>query len=175
MMRGLAITWILCSATSSFAVDNPTVRVEPSHLQGPRPLEKQTETAAVRDYLKAWQRLTEAFAENRSDLLDSSFVGDARDKLAATILEQAKLGIRTRYQDRAHDVRVVFYSPEGLSIQLIDKVDYDVQIVERDKVQAVQKVSAQYIAVLTPSEVRWRVRIFQGDSEQSASLNNSVR
>jgi hypothetical protein len=163
MTKRLAVMFLLCVTGSSLAADKPEVRVEPSHLQGPRALEKQTESAAIRDYLQAWQSMSVGFAQNRSEVLDSSFVGDARDKLAATIAEQAKLGIQTRYQDRAHDIQIVFYSPEGLSIQLIDKVDYDVQIVDHDKPQPIQKVSARYIGVLTPSEVRWRVRILQGE------------
>jgi hypothetical protein len=164
MMRRLAIICVLGVATSSFGGDDPEVRIEPSHLQGPRSLEKQTEAAAIRDYLQAWHSLRAALAESRSDLLDSSFIGDARDKLAATIAEQDKLAIRTRYQDRAHDLQVVFYSPEGLSIQIVDKVDYDIQILDHDKVVATQSLSGRYIAVLTPSEVRWRVRILQGQT-----------
>ena len=61
-------------------------------------------------------------------LLDADFVGAAKDKLAETIQQQAALGIRTRYQDRAHDIQIIFYSPDGLSIELKDKVDYDVQV-----------------------------------------------
>ena len=163
MIRSFAIFCLLCAAVSSFAADQPEVRIEPSHLQGPRPLEEQTAKAAIRDYLQAWQSLRGAFEQNRSDLLESSFVGDARDKLGATILDQQKLGIRTRYHDRAHDLQIVFYSPEGLSIQLIDQVDYDVQIINQDKVMAVQRLTARYIAVLSPSEVRWRVRILQSE------------
>jgi len=163
-MRCLTIICLLCVATSSFAADDPEVHIEPSHLQGPRVLEKQTEAAAIRDYLQAWHSLRSALAESRSELLDASFIGDARDKLAATIVEQDKLGIRTRYQDRAHDLQVVFYSPEGLSIQIVDRIDYDVQILDHDKVITTQRLNVRYIAVLTPSEVRWRVRILQGQA-----------
>jgi hypothetical protein len=151
--------------TTAFDGEQATVRVEPAHLQGPRPLEKQTEAAVIRDYLQAWQSLSNAFDQNRIDLLDRDFVGSAKDKLESTIQEQAKLGIHTRYQDRAHDLQIVFYSPEGLSIQLIDNVEYDVQVLDHDKVQTTQKVKTRYIAVLTPSEVRWRVRIFQSNPE----------
>ena len=165
MIRQLTIACLLCIGASSFAAEQPEVRVEPSHLQGPRPLDKQTEAAAIRDYLQAWQSLKKGFAENRGDLLDSAFVGDAREKLGSTISEQAQLGIRTNYQDRTHDIQIIFYSPDGLSIQLIDKVDYDVQILDHEKLKGNQQVSAKYIAVLTPSEVRWRVRILQGQSQ----------
>ncbi len=126
-----------------------------------RPLEKQTETAAIRDYLQAWETMRGALKQNRADLLDADFVGTAKDKLAATIQEQANLGMRTLYQDRAHDIKVTFYSPDGLSIQLVDNLEYDVQVLDHDKVEGTEQVRAHCIAVLTPSEVRWRVRILQ--------------
>jgi hypothetical protein len=135
--------------------------MEPSNLQGSRPLPEQTGTAAVRDYLQSWQSLRTALDQNRTDLLDPSFVGTAKDKLTDTILQQAALGIRTRYQDRAHDIQIVFYSPEGLSVEMTDNVEYDVQILNHDQVKTTQRVSARYVIVLTPAEVRWKVRVFQ--------------
>ncbi len=159
---------IVCSvfyATLAFGADQPSVRVEPANLQGPRPLQKQTEAAAIRDYLQAWESLRAAFEQNRADLLSADFVGTAKDKLADTIQEQAKLGIRTRYQDRSHDLQIVFYSPEGQSIQLIDQAEYDVQVINHDKVQTTQRIRARYIVVLTPAEVRWRVRVFQANHQ----------
>jgi hypothetical protein len=137
--------------------------VEPSNLHGPRALEKQTETAAIRDYLQAWEAMRGALEQNHPDLLDADFVGTAKDKLAGAIQEQAGLGVRTLYQDRAHDIKITFYSPDGLSIQLVDNVEYDVQILDHDKVAGSGQVRAHYIAVLTPSEVRWRVRVLQAD------------
>jgi hypothetical protein len=142
--------------------EQPAVHVETSDLVAPRALEKQTETAVVRDYLRAWQTLSSALEQNRADLLDADFVGVAKDKLADTIREQQKLGIQTRYRDLTHDLSLVFYSPEGLSIQLVDTVQYDLQIEDHDKAQAIQHVHSRYVAVLTPTEVRWKVRIFQG-------------
>jgi hypothetical protein len=56
---------------------------------------------------------------------------------------------------------LVFYSPEGLSIQLLDTVEYDLQVLDHDKLQTTQHIRAQYVAVLTPTEVRWKVRLFQ--------------
>jgi|SRR5271166_2216109 len=162
------ILLIACSVFASGLVlgsEQPAVRLEPTNSVGPRLLEKQTETAVVRDYLQAWQSFSGALEQNRANLLDADFVGVARDKLASTIQEQAKLGIQTRYRDTAHDLQLVFYSPEGLSIQLIDTVEYDVQILDREKVRTTQHVRARYVAVLTPTEVRWKVRVFQAEPE----------
>lgn len=159
---------VMCSLLIAFSVqgsDEPAVRVEPTDSVGPRVLEKQTETAVIRDYLQAWRSLSNALEENRADLLDSDFIGTAKEKLSDTIREQTKLGLRTRYQDRGHDLQVVFYSPEGLSIQLVDTVAYDVQILDHEKIQTTQHVRARYVAVLTPTEVRWKVRVFQAEPE----------
>jgi hypothetical protein len=145
--------------------DEPAVHVESTESVGPRILEKQTETAVIRDYVQAWQSMSRALQENRADLLDASFVGLAKEKLADTIGEQAKLGIETSYRDQSHDLHILFYSPEGLSIQLVDTVDYDMQILDHNKVQGTQHVHSRYVAVLTPTEVRWKVRIFQAMPE----------
>jgi hypothetical protein len=160
--------FLLCSLLAALSVrgsDQPAVRVEPTDSVGPRVLEKQTKEAVIRDYLQAWRSLSSAFAENRADLLDAEFVGTAKDKLVDTVREQAKLGLRTRYRDSAHDLQLVFYSPEGLSVQLIDTITYDVQILDHDKVQTTQHVRARYVAVLTPTEVRWKVRVLQAEPE----------
>ena len=165
MKRPIFVVCSLFVAMFALGSDPPAVRVEPAGSVGPRPLEKQTETAVIRDYLQAWRSFSGAFEQNRVDLLDREFTGIAKEKLADTIREQAKLGIHTRYRDTAHDIRLVFYSPEGLSIQLVDTVEYDVQILDGQKVQTTQHVRARYVAVLTPTEVRWKVRIFQAESE----------
>ena len=164
--RILAMSWVTgCVLAMPMAIwaAQPSVQVEPSNLQGSRPVEKQTETAVIRDYLQSWQSLRTAMQQNRPNLLDPDFAGTARDKLAGTIQEQAKLGLRTRYQDRSHDLQIVFYSPEGLSIQMMDTVEYDQQVLDHGKLLTTQHVRARYIVVMTPAEARWQVRIFQAE------------
>jgi hypothetical protein len=141
------------------------VRVEPMTLQSTRPLPDQSKVAVIRDYLHAWQGLRTALEQNRLELLDADFVGTARDKLANTVHQQGKLGILTRYQDRSHDIQFLFYSPDGLSIELADKVEYDVQLIDHDKVISTRRETARYLVVLAPAEVRWRVRVFQSTPE----------
>ena len=53
----------------------------------------------------------------------------------------------------------------NLDDDLIGTRDRIVQILDHDKVQTTQRVNARYIVVLTPAEVRWRVRVFQADPE----------
>ncbi len=161
--RLLSAVCVVFTAMLVLASDQPALKVEPTNSVGPRVLEQQTATAVVRDYLEAWRSLSGALEQNRTDLLDADFVGVAKEKLAGTIHEQDKLGLETRYRDGAHDIQLVFYSPEGLSIQLLDTVEYDVQVVDHDKVQATQHVRARYVAVLTPTEVRWKVRVLQAE------------
>jgi hypothetical protein len=147
---------------SGFA--QPAVRVDADAV-GPRTLEEQTKTAVVRDYLQAWKSMSQALQENRVDVLDTSYLGLAKEKLAEAVREQQELGLKTNYRDLSHNLKIVFYSPEGLSVQLVDTVEYEMQIVDHDQVLAPQHVRARYVAVLTPTEVRWKVRVFQAQPE----------
>jgi hypothetical protein len=159
---------VMCSVfalTFSLAAEQPTVRLEPTNLQGGRVLNEQTKTAVVRDYLQAWQSVSKALQQNRADLLDRDFVGTAKEQLADAIHDQVTMGTSTRYLDQSHDLQIVFYSPEGLSIQLVDNVEYEVQVADHGKTLATQKMHGRYVVVMTPAEVRWRVRIFQGGAE----------
>ena len=161
MTRSLAVLGSLAIFAAAAAAGQETVRVEPMDLEGPRPLAAQTASAVVRDYLEAWQSLNAALDRNQTDLLSQDFTGIALDKFSATVAEQARLGIRTRYLPRAHDIQIVFYSPEGLSVQLIDNLEYAVQLIDHEKVVATEPVHTRYVAVLTPAEVRWKVRVLQ--------------
>ncbi|HTU49521.1 MAG TPA: hypothetical protein VMF56_02950 [Acidobacteriaceae bacterium] len=164
--RVLLMSWVttcvLAMPMATWAAQ-PSVQVEPPNLQGSRPVEKQTEAAVIRDYLQSWQGLRLAMLQNRPDLLNEDFVGTAKYKLTDTIQDQAKLGLRTRYKDRSHDLQIVFYSPEGLSLQMIDTVEYDEQVLDHGKTLTTQHVRARYIVVMTPAEARWQVRIFQAE------------
>lgn len=165
MLKSALILCTMLGTVAGLAAAQPSVRVEPANLQGPRVLESQTSTGAIRDYLESWGAMRSALNENRADLLDRDFVGDAKEKLTDTIQQQSRMDIRTVYQDRAHDLQIVFYSPDGLSIELTDKVDYEVQLFAGNKLQATQLQHARYIVVLTPAEVRWRVRVLQAAQE----------
>lgn len=153
------------AAASPLAAVQATVHVEVAKLDTPRVLQEQTRTAAVRDYLDAWRTMGTALNQNNVGALDRDFVGTAHDRLADTIQQQSAAGIHTSYQDRSHDITIVFYSPEGLSLQMIDNVEYDIQVVDHEKVLTTQHVRARYIVVMTPAEVKWRVRVLQAQSE----------
>ena len=57
------LTRVICSVfalTLPLGASQPTVRVEPAHVQGPRDLSDQTREAVVRGYLEAWQSMATA-------------------------------------------------------------------------------------------------------------------
>lgn len=165
MLKSILILCALFNTATTGVIAQSVVHVEPSHLQGPRPLQEQTETASIRDYLQSWKSIRAALDQNRAELLAPYFVGTAKQKLTDTILNQTSLGLHTRYVDHEHDLQIVFYSPEGLSIEILDNVQYDEQILDQKKVIATQHMNARYIVVLTPTEVRWKVRVFQASPE----------
>jgi hypothetical protein len=94
-------------------------------------------------------------------LLDAAFLGTARDHFAQLIQEQQKTGIRQRYIDRGHQVDLLFYSPEGMSVQLRDRAQLEIQTLDGDSLIHREQVTVNYIALLTPTEVTWKVRLLQ--------------
>lgn len=165
MLRSVLFVSAILSTASALVFPQAAVHVEPPHLEGPRNLADQTANAVVKNYIESWQSLRTALEQNRPELLDRDFVGAARSKLSDTIQQQAKLGMKASYQDRSHNIQIVFYSPEGLSVELVDTVDYDMQVSDKGKVLATQPVHARYVVVMTPTEVRWRVRVLQAAAE----------
>jgi len=163
--HSVSLAIVLGAALPAIAGQQPSVHIEPSTLQGPRQLQEQTARAAIQDYIASWQTMGQALDQNRPELLDHDFIGSAKDKLADVIKQQSAAGIHTVYSDQSHNIQVLFYSPEGLSIELADTVQYEAKLLGKDKVLGTQHVEARYIVVLTPSEVRWRVRIFQAQSK----------
>ncbi|HEY6445316.1 MAG TPA: hypothetical protein VIY53_02580 [Acidobacteriaceae bacterium] len=164
MKRLLTVSCALALASPLFA-QQANVQVQPPDLHGSRQLEKQTGPAVVRDYIESWEKMSAALDQNQPALLNADFVGLAREKLAATIKTQSQIGIHSRYLGASHNLQIVFYSPEGQSIQLIDHVEYDEQVLNQDKVLATQHMKARCVVVLTPAETRWKVRIFQASPE----------
>ena len=147
-------------AAQAADANSPAVQLSAEGNAG-RPVEELTIKAVARDYAKAWHTLALALEQNRADLMANDFVGVAEEKFSAAVADQAKAGLRTRYVDRGHKVDVLFYSPEGLSIQLRDTAQLERQVLEGDKVIHSEQVTRHYIALMTPTEVRWKVRLLQ--------------
>ena len=147
----------------SFVIAALMLAASASPEVGPRELEAQTRASVERDYRLAWQSLQRALAENRPELLNEYFVGAARDKFTSTIREQRKAGIQAIYSEPSHDFSLVFYSPEGLSIQLLDKVQYTEEVRDHGRTVGSAQVRARYVAVMTPTETKWKVRVLQAE------------
>jgi hypothetical protein len=128
---------------------------------GPREVEETTQEAIQRQYSAAWKNMADALKENRTDLLDQSFVGSVRDQLAREIEQQKKTGVSARLVDRGHQVNVVFYSPEGTALELRDTVDIEQQVLDGSKVIHSEQLRQQYLVIFTLVEDKWKVRIMQ--------------
>lgn len=156
----------LLASGTAFAADEPSVHVEAPAPGGSCQIAASTQASVIRNYLQAWQSMAIAFAEDSPAGLDTDFVGIAKERLADAIKQQHEIGLRATYHDHAHDLRLFFCSPEGMSVELVDTVDYELRIQDHNQTQAPQHVHARYVAVLTPTETRWKVRIFQAEAEQ---------
>jgi hypothetical protein len=128
---------------------------------GPREIEDATAAAVTRDYGIAWKSLESALSQNRTETLDAGLIGFARDRMANRIADQKRSGMRTRYVDHGHKIQALFYSPEGSTIQLRDAANVEIQILDGDKVISSENVTRNYIALMTVTEDRWKVRVLQ--------------
>jgi len=128
---------------------------------GPRQIEDLTSKSVPRDYGFAWQTMEQALNENHPGLLDGYFAGTAKQDLGDRVRSQNRSGIRTRYQDRGHKLEAIFYAPAGDAMQLRDRAQFDLQVLDGDKVIYEQPVSAEYIVLMTPGADRWMVRQMQ--------------
>jgi len=162
-LAAIAGALTLCLACCA---QEPSVREEPPNLHGSHQLDPEgvTEKSVIRDYLESWKSMRQALDSNQASQLSPYFAGTAKDRLADVITQQARMGIHTQYVDRSHDLQIIFYSPEGLSIEMTDDVVYDEQVMQGGNVLGTQTIHARYLAVLTPGDVRWMVRIFQPEA-----------
>lgn len=150
----------LVNAVGAIPAGNPKIALDIS-ATGPRQLEDSTQRAIIRDYGRAWHDMADALSQNRTDLLPASFVGIAQQKLADRIAAQQKSGLSTRIVDHGHRVQAVFYSPEGSSMELRDTAELELQVLDGGSVVGTQNLTANYIALMTVAEDRWKVRVLQ--------------
>ncbi len=160
MIRHALFPLLLLVSICCAAQDLPSVQLNADNAAG-KPLEDLTRKAISRDYAKAWNALAKAMDTNNADLVDGDFVGVAADKLTAGIEQQAKAGLHRRYVDHGHKLDVLFYSPDGTSMQLRDTAQLEIQLLDGDKLLHSDNVTRQYISLMTPTEVRWKVRVLQ--------------
>ncbi len=142
------------------AAEPPRVELNADNI-GPRPLEDLTSKSLPRDYAFAWQTMEQALEENRPGLLEGYFTGMAKQDLTQRVNSQIKSGLHTRYEDRGHKLEALFYSPAGDAVQLRDRAQLEVQILDGGKVIYDEPMTLQYVVIMTPGADRWLVREIQ--------------
>ena len=128
---------------------------------GPRQIEDLTSKSVPRDYGLAWQTMEQALNDNRAGLLDGYFTGIAKQDFKDRVKSQITSGMHTRYVDRGHKLEAMFYAPAGDAMQLRDHAQFDLQVLDGDKVIYNEPVNAEYIVLMTPGADRWLVRQMQ--------------
>lgn len=135
----------------------PTVQLNADNV-APRPIEDRTGEVIPRDYARAWQTMTAALEQNRSDLLDGYFTGFAKENLAKLISDQKRTGVQVRYVDHGHKLDAIFYAPAGDAMQLRDQARLEIQILDDGKLIHSEQVSQSYLVLMTPGADRWLIR-----------------
>ncbi|HZP17449.1 MAG TPA: hypothetical protein VFB00_05765 [Terriglobales bacterium] len=156
LVCALAVVHLPASASGEL----PHVELQ-AESAGPRSMEDLTSKSVHRDYALAWQSMERALEENRAGLLDAYFTGFAKQDLTERVKSQIQSGLQTRYQDRGHKLDAVFYAPAGDAMQLRDRAQFDIQVLDGGKVIYEAPVSAQFIVLMTPGADRWLVRQIQ--------------
>jgi hypothetical protein len=128
---------------------------------GPREIEDLTSKSIPRDYAFAWQTMAQALSENRPGLLDGYFTGLAKQDLMARVESQVKSGLHTRLVDRGHKLNAIFYAPAGDAMQLRDRVQLDMQVLDGGKVIYEEPLTLTYAVIMSPGADRWMVRQLQ--------------
>jgi len=145
----------------SVGVDaSPQVELDTSRV-GPRAIETLTERSVLAGYRFAWENLASALQSNSLAPLNGSFVGTANSSLKERVIAQQRSGLSSRYLNQIHKVDAVFYAPEGDLIELHDRAEYTLQILDGDKTVHNERIVVRYVVLMTPGADRWVVRQMQ--------------
>lgn len=162
----ISLTLIWNSASSVRAASLPRVSLNAESI-APRPIEQRTGETVTRDYAHAWQDLAECLDSNRTDLLNDYFTGSAKQRLTQRIADQRKTGLRTKYVDHGHQVKAVFYSPDGGEMQLVDQAQIELQVFDGQKMIYSANSTHKYLVLMTPGADRWYVRSLESVSDDA--------
>jgi hypothetical protein len=149
-------------ANRALAADNdgPKVQLNISNSQ-PREVEETTQKSVTREYSTAWKTLIDALENNHLDRIGASFVGTAEDQLRKQIEEQKTSRLSTRIVDHGHKVDVVFYSPEGSTMQLRDTAQLERQYLNGGRIVHSENITQKYVVLMAVTGDRWKVRVLQ--------------
>ena len=160
MLAAFALLTTTAKFDHVLAAGSPSVSVNVSQA-APRQVEDTTQRAVARDYAAAWQAMSDALEQNRADLLATTFIGTANEKLTAGIEARRKNGLHEHIVDKGHKVNVVFYSQEGSAMELHDTVQLELQVLDGSKVIHSEDATVHYVALLTAAENSWKVRMLE--------------
>jgi len=169
-LLGVGFALLICAAAAMYlrasASDEiPRVQLNAENV-GPRQIEELTGKSIPRDYALAWQTMAQALESNRTDVLDGYFTGFEKDELTQRVKSQIKSGLHTRYQDRGHKLEAIFYAPAGDAMELRDRAQLDMQVLDGGKVIYEEPVNVEYVVIMTPGADRWLVRQLQAVGTQ---------
>lgn len=157
----LAISTLLISHSRPVHADSgPQIRLDTGGV-GPRTIEDETQQAVVRDYARAWNDLSRAFEFSSPALLDGYFVSTARAQLGSAVKDQMRAKVVAHYSPQDHNLKAVFYSPEGDVLELHDSVHLSVTVTDGGKAIAEQSGTRNYVVLMTPGADRWVIRQLQ--------------
>ncbi len=139
--------------SSSFKLDTAGAR--------PRAMEDLTRSAIARDYDRAWRSLAAAYDSGSPGALDAYFVGAARADLGGAVESQRKLGLQSRYISQEHNLKTVFYAPEGDLVELHDTVHCELAVLDGNKTIEDQPLVLHFVVLMTPAADRWVIRQMQ--------------
>jgi len=156
-LRWLAVVLLLFPLAAP--ADSPDVAVQLDISKaGPRKVESQTEGRLLGDYQLAWVNIAQALNSNDPSPFEGLFVGAAKKWLDESVAGQRRSGLATRYSNQTHNLRVVFYAPEGDLIELHDTAEYDTQVLASGKVIHEGHGVHRYVVLMTPGVDRWVIR-----------------
>ena len=169
-LLGVSFAVLICAAAAMYlrasASDEiPRVQLNAENV-GPRQIEELTGKSIPRDYALAWQTMAQALENNRTDVLDGYFTGFEKDELTQRVKSQIKSGLHTRYQGRGHKLEAIFYAPAGDAMELRDRAQLDMQVLDGGKVIYEEPVNLEYVVIMTPGADRWLVRQLQAVGTQ---------
>jgi hypothetical protein len=148
---------VIAGCMMTFAQSAPQVHLDADGLK-PRPIEDLTGTSIVRNYAAAWREMAGALESNQATGIADEFVGLAKDHLTQRIAEQKQAGLHFRIVDHGHQVKAIFYSTDGTTMQLIDQAQLEIQTFDGNKLLDTQNSQHQYMVLMTPGADRWYVR-----------------
>src|SRR5690242_21691099 len=150
-LLGVGLAVLICAAAAMYLCASASDEIPRVQLNaesvGPRQIEELTGKSIPRDYALAWQTMAQALENNRTDVLDGYFTGFEKDELTQRVKSQIKSGLHTRYQDRGHKLEAIFYAPAGDAMELRDRAQLDMQVLDGGKVIYEEPVIVEYVEI----------------------------